>query len=106
MLHLIYVVVFTIVAFLAVSNLIRSLITVSMSSQRRYPNRGISPIEKDIKRKNSQKAMHPELLDDRGNPINEPLLVMRSVTVEDARQQLDALYDASPSPSQEKEEDS
>ncbi|NEQ17807.1 MAG: DUF2973 domain-containing protein, partial [Moorea sp. SIO3E2] len=39
---------------------------------------------------------HPELLDDSGNPINEPLLVMRSMTVEDARQQLDAIYNSSP----------
>jgi hypothetical protein len=28
--------------------------------------------------------------------INEPLLVMRSMTVEDAREQLDALYRSSP----------
>ncbi|MEA5512161.1 DUF2973 domain-containing protein [Crocosphaera sp. UHCC 0190] len=105
MLHLIYIVAFTIIAFLAVSNLIRSLITVSMDSQRRYPHRGTSPTERDLKW-NSQKTIHPELLDERGNPINEPLLVMRSVTVEDARQQLDAIYKASPSASKEKEEDS
>ena len=107
MLHLIYIVAFTIIAFLAVSNLIRSLITVSMDSQRRYPNRGMSsPIKQEVRRRNPNKKIHPELLDDRGNPINEPLLVMRSVTVEDARQQLDAIYNASPNPSKEKEEDS
>ncbi|MEA5536762.1 DUF2973 domain-containing protein [Crocosphaera sp. XPORK-15E] len=106
MLHLIYIVAFTIIAFLAVSNLIRSLITVSMDSQRRQPHRGTSPAERDLKWRNSQKTIHPELLDERGNPINEPLLVMRSVTVEDARQQLDALYNASPSASKEKEEES
>jgi hypothetical protein len=39
---------------------------------------------------------HPELLDDKGNPINEPLLVMRSMTVEDAREQLDAIFNSSP----------
>jgi hypothetical protein len=39
---------------------------------------------------------HPELLDDTGKPINEPLLVMRSMTVEDAREKLDAIYKSSP----------
>ncbi len=104
MLHLIYIVAFTIIAFLAVSNLIRSLITVSMDSQRRYPE-GRDGSAKGKKRKNSQKTIHPELLDDRGKPINEPLLVMRSVSVEDARQQLDAIYNASPSSKKETEEE-
>jgi hypothetical protein len=35
-------------------------------------------------------------LDERGNPINEPLLVMRSMTVEDAREKLDSIYNSSP----------
>ncbi|PSF38446.1 DUF2973 domain-containing protein [Aphanothece hegewaldii CCALA 016] len=89
MLHLIYIFAFTIIAFLTISNLIRSLITVSMNSQRPYSNR--------TNMYGSKGAPHPELLDDKGIPINEPLLVMRSVSVEDARQQLDALYKASPS---------
>ena len=98
MLHLIYILAFTIIAFLAVSNLIRSLITVSMGSQRTLP---LSQTQ------STPKSYHPEMFDDRGNPINEPLLVMRSVSVEDARQQLDALYNASPSSTlPEKEEES
>lgn len=102
MLHLVYILAFTIIAFLAISNLIRSLITVSMDSQRRYSASG------DRRRQanpyqNSQ-TFHPELFDENGKPINEPLLVMRSVTVEDARQQLDALYNASPSQSKETQE--
>ncbi|BFM39159.1 DUF2973 domain-containing protein [Synechocystis sp. LKSZ1] len=98
MLHLIYILAFTVIAFLAVSNLIRSLITVSMGTQRTMP----------LHRANAApKSYHPEMFDDRGNPINEPLLVMRSVSVEDARQQLDALYNASPSGTlPEKEEES
>ncbi|GBF79983.1 DUF2973 domain-containing protein [Aphanothece sacrum] len=100
MLHLIYIVAFTIIAFLAVSNLIRSLITVSMDSQRNYSNRGGSSPNRGINSLN----IHPELLDERGRPINEPLLVMRSVSVEDARQKLDALYNSSPNKPQEKEE--
>lgn len=90
MLHLIYIFAFTIIAFLTISNLIRSLITVSMDSQR-------SSLRGKSNMYGSRGVPHPELLDDRGVPINEPLLVMRSVSVEDARQQLDALYKASPS---------
>ena len=55
--------------------------------------------------RNTQKTIHPELLDERGRPINEPLLVMRSVSVEDARQQLDAIYNSSPNPKKETEEE-
>lgn len=98
MLHLLYILAFTIIAFLAVSNLIRSLISVSMDSQRRYPNAKQSSARQGSR---SRRMIHPELLDDRGQPINEPLLVMRSVTVEDAREQLDALYRSSSSPTQD-----
>jgi hypothetical protein len=76
-LHLIYVVLFTILAVLAIGNLLRSLIHVSMESQ--YPP--------------TRPAPHPELLDAAGNPVDEPLLVLRSVDLEAARQQLDQLYD-------------
>jgi hypothetical protein len=48
---------------------------------------------------------HPELLDEAGQPINEPLLVIRSLTVEDARQQLDAIYNSSPSVTKEQDEE-
>lgn len=90
MLHLVYILAFTIIAFLTISNLIRSLITVSMDSQRSYSG-------KKSNLYGGKGVPHPELLDEKGIPINEPLLVMRSVSVEDARQQLDALYKASPS---------
>ncbi|MFM1843474.1 MAG: hypothetical protein RLZZ490_2217 [Cyanobacteriota bacterium] len=88
MLHLIYILAFTVIAFLAVSNLIRSLISVSMGTQRSGPS--------NTSRRFSQSS-HPELFDDNGVPINEPLLVMRSVNVDDARQRLDAIFNASPS---------
>jgi len=38
---------------------------------------------------------HPELLNDSGDVINEPLLVMRSISIKDAREQLNALYESS-----------
>lgn len=43
---------------------------------------------------------HPELIDDLGNFTNEPLLIMKSISVEDARAKLDALYHDSPSPAE------
>jgi hypothetical protein len=102
MLQLLYLIAFTALAFLAIGNLIRSLLTLSRDSQRRYapPGRsqaewGRSPVPTSGSRYNA--VPHPELLDDRGNPINEPLLVMRSMTVEDAREKLDAIYKSSPS---------
>lgn len=104
MLHLLYILAFTIIAFLAIANLIRSLITLSVDTQRFYPPTGKS-YGRDRRRYGSNSVPHPELLDDRGQPVNEPLLVMRSVTVEDARKQLDAIYNASPSQPKETTED-
>jgi hypothetical protein len=85
LLHLLYIVAFTIVALLAMSNLIRSLFTLGLASQRPYGKPQKHP-----------SLSHPELLDEAGNLIDEPLLVMRSFTMEDARAQLDALYRESP----------
>lgn len=100
MLHTLYIFAFTIIAFLAISNLIRNLITLSTESNRRFSSNealGNTNNSQSPKKGNRSQVTHPELLDENGQPINEPLLVMRSVTVEDARQRLDALYDSSPS---------
>lgn len=110
MLHLLYILAFTTIAFLAISNLIRSLINLSAYSQRRYSPPGKSSAQRRSSSGRSGfyrsgSAPHPELLDDSGKPINEPLLVIRSVTVEDAREQLDAIYNASPGQTKETEED-
>lgn len=87
MLQIIYLIAFTILAVLAISNLIRSMIRFGLESQRQYQPTSPS---------NYSNPTHPELLDDTGNIINEPLLVMKSITVDDARAQLDAIYNASP----------
>lgn len=99
MLHLLYILAFTILALIAVSNLIRNLVMFSVDRDRNYPpgrspmaNRGTYPYISS----QTQIVPHPELLDTAGNLIKDPLLVMRSISVEDAREQLDALYDASP----------
>lgn len=85
MLQILYLIAFTILAFLAIGNLIRSLIGFSMDAaqprsmpERRSYRNGTVP--------------HPELLDEMGNVTNEPLLVMKSIGVEEARMRLDALY--------------
>lgn len=101
MLHLIYILAFTVIALLAVSNLIRSLVTLSAETQKFYPpqygnsNQISAP---------AKKPLHPELLDEQGKVIEEPLLVMRSVSVDDARDRLNALYDASPNKTIDPEE--
>ncbi len=94
MLHLIYILVFTVIALLAVSNLIRSLISLSVETQKFYPP-GYNGSHNSNPQ--SEQKVHPELLDKQGKVIQEPLLVMRSVSVDDARSRLDALFDASPS---------
>lgn len=99
MLHLLYILAFTILAFIAVGNLIRNLIMFSFDKERIYPPRSAASENQGrypYNALNKQFKAHPELLDAAGNLIREPLLVMRSINVEDARQKLDALYEASP----------
>ncbi|MEQ9000116.1 MAG: DUF2973 domain-containing protein [Coleofasciculus sp. B1-GNL1-01] len=103
MLHLLYIIAFTVIAFLAIRNLIRSLLNLSIDAQRHYAPAGKASFAASSS--SNTPVPHPELLDDTGNPTSEPLLVMKSMTVEDARTQLDALYDASPSNSIDKSED-
>lgn len=94
MLHLLYILAFTFLAFVAVGNLIRNLFHFSQESSRTRPTTPqISNLAAGTR---PSRVPHPELLDDNGQIISEPLLVMRSMTVEDARQQLDALYNSSP----------
>lgn len=94
-LHFIYIIAFTVLAVLAIANMFRNLMTLGIESQRSY-----SPANSMYGRSpygaSKQTVPHPELLDEFGNIVNEPLLIMRSITVEDAREKLDALYDASP----------
>lgn len=96
MLHIIYILAFTVIASFAISNLVRSLITLSTDT-RVHPNHRSYQTRNSGAKRQYRSSVHPELLDEQGKVINEPLLVMRSVSVEDARQKLDALYDSSPS---------
>ena len=99
MLQLLYILAFTTLAFIAVCNLMRNLLMFSLERDRTYQsvrssmaNRSAFPSLSS----QTQSVPHPELLDTAGNIIKDPLLVMRSISVEDARTQLDALYEASP----------
>jgi hypothetical protein len=85
LLHVLYILAFTVLACLAVGNLIRNLLTLGLDSTR--------PVS-DYRR--ARPVPHPELLDSNGRIIDEPLLVMKSMSVEDAREQLDAIYRSSP----------
>jgi hypothetical protein len=101
MLHLVYILAFTILAFLAVGNLIRNMMTLGMESQRQPRKGQFTPNSAAARQNRIQPVPHPELLDEFGNIVNEPYLVMRSMTVEDARERLDALYKSSPGHSDE-----
>jgi len=90
MLHALYIIAFAVLSVLAISNLIRNIITLGTDT-RRDPRRsgfGNGPSERSVP--------HPEMLDDDGSVLDEPLLVMKSISLEDAREQLDALYDGNP----------
>jgi hypothetical protein len=91
MLHLLYILAFTTLAFLAVGNLIRNMMILGSDTQRQKPQ-GMTGGRSN----RPQSFPHPELLDERGNVINEPFLVMRSISVDDARERLDALFNSSP----------
>jgi hypothetical protein len=93
--QLLYIIAFVIVAVLAIRNMVRNIISLGVESQRSYAPQSDSQSEL------VRTATHPELFDDAGQVINEPLLVMRSMTVEDAREQLDALYENSPGAKEE-----
>lgn len=106
MLQLIYIFAFTIIAFLAIANLIRSLINLSVESQKMYARDAFGNRRRNHQSNSdriTKQPLHPELLDEQGKVINEPLLVMRSVSVEDARQQLDSIYNSSPNQSDSEE---
>ncbi len=100
MLHLLYIIAFTVLAVLAVTNLFRNLVSLGTEARRGSSNNSGGSVAMS-----AQRVPHPELLDDDGNVLNEPLLVMRSISIKDAREQLDAIYDASGSSAFEDKQD-
>ncbi|MEM1684713.1 MAG: DUF2973 domain-containing protein [Thermostichales cyanobacterium BF4_bins_65] len=80
MLQLLYCIAFGAVTFLALRNLINNLLTLGKAEQQRRRRR----------------PPHPELIDEDGNLTSEPLLVIRSTNLEEARSRLDQLFQESP----------
>lgn len=93
MLQILYIIAFTIIAVLAVGNLLRNLFTLGLDSTRPGDSNGYGG---QLRRRADRTPPHPELLDENGRIIEEPLLVMKSMTVDDARERLDAIYRSSP----------
>ncbi len=84
MVQILYIIAFAVLSILAVTNLVRNLIALHQTTLGREQTLAQRPVP------------HPELLDEHGKLTQEPLLVMRSLNVEDARSRLDAIYEASP----------
>ncbi|MEE3717703.1 DUF2973 domain-containing protein [Tumidithrix elongata RA019] len=89
MVQILYIVAFTALSLLAISNLIRSMISLAQTDSGSRNN--------NVVKRKPTRFTHPELLDRDGNLTDEPLLVIRSMSMDDARMHLDALYEASPS---------
>lgn len=85
--HVIYIIAFAVLAILAIANLVRNLILLGSNARN-------APSSNAYGNEVNRPVPHPELLDNDGQVIREPLLVMRSISVKDAREQLDALYNS------------
>ncbi len=95
--HIVYIIAFTGLAVLAISNLIRNLMILGNSARSPQSSKAYGNFSGSSKRP----VPHPELLDQDGQVIREPLLVMRSISMQDAREQLDALYEGNNSGSED-----
>jgi len=90
MLHALYIIAFAGLSVLAISNLIRNIMMLGSDARRDPRQSGFG------NGASGRSVPHPEMLDDNGRVLDEPLLVMKSISLEDAREQLDALYDGPP----------
>ncbi len=95
-LQAIYLLCFALLTTLAIVTMVRNLFNVGLASQRNDAAIGLSQRPAPTPAPAPRPTLHPELLDERGRVIEEPLLVMREMSVDDVRNRLDALYDASP----------
>jgi hypothetical protein len=93
MLHALYIIAFAVLSVLAVGNLIRNLML--LGSDARRGSRNTSGGGNFSGNRSSTSPPHPEMLDEKGKVLDEPLLVMKSISLEDARERLDSLYEGS-----------
>ncbi len=84
MLQILYLIAFVAIAFVALRNLVANIITLGKEERKASPRRA------------RRQVPHPELLDEEGNLTEEPLLVIRSTSLEEARSRLEDLYSGSP----------
>ena len=83
MLHALYIIAFAVLAVLAIRNLIGNLMLLGADA-RRDPRQSSGGSYSGDRRTN-RPTPHPEMLDDSGRVVDEPLLVMKSISLEDAR---------------------
>ncbi|NJK60609.1 MAG: DUF2973 domain-containing protein [Oscillatoriales cyanobacterium SM2_1_8] len=81
MLQILYITAFAALSLLAIANLIRSMAALART---------------ETVRGRVYRNVHPELLDETGKPTREPLLVMKSLDLDEARERLDRMFEASP----------
>ena len=81
MLQVLYLTAFAVISFLVIRNLAMNLVAM-----------GRNEMQPPALRNKPRVSVHPELLDEKGNVTEEPLLVIRSTNLEEARDRLDAIY--------------
>ncbi|NJL45006.1 MAG: DUF2973 domain-containing protein [Leptolyngbyaceae cyanobacterium SM2_3_12] len=92
--HIVYIIAFAVLAILAITNLVKNLIMLGSNARNAQPS---TPYSGGYRSEAGGRPVpHPELLDEEGQVIREPLLIMRSISMKDAREQLDALYNGTP----------
>ncbi|MBE9157284.1 DUF2973 domain-containing protein [Nodosilinea sp. LEGE 06152] len=104
--HVVYIIAFAVLAIMAIANLVRNLILLGGNARNPQSPRtyGGNPSYQGGTSSRDGSVPHPELLDQDGQVIREPLLVMKSISVKDAREQLDALYNGNGSGFDESED--
>jgi hypothetical protein len=96
--HVVYIIAFAVLAILAIANLVRNLVLLGSNARNPRSMGSYGSGQPSTSQSGgstspgNRPVPHPELLDQDGQVIREPLLVMRSISVKDAREQLDALY--------------
>lgn len=95
MLHVLYIIAFAAIASFAIANLFRNMMMLGRDVRQGYGNAKDAMTAPTVV-PNPEKSSHPELLDESGEVVREPFLVLKSISVDDAREKLDAIYKASP----------
>ena len=103
MLHVLYIIAFAAIASLAIANLFRNMLILGRDVRQGYGN-AKDAMNAPTVMPNPEKSSHPELLDESGDVVREPFLVLKSISVDDAREKLDAIYNASPGGSDDEDD--